>query len=229
MSSFPLYSERFRRPVIGLTELIRKNQGGLFREKDEYTPFMFRALVIAVDVEGGKLENVNGRPDGTRLEMSVRDRDGSVLARYPITPTKGPRNPKNSVRARVVSGDLDQFIDDDNLRTYWPMFPGADNPSPGELVYVVFEDSSYIHGLWLAKVPNNLVDDNANQILMSDALKDAHNSKITLYPDANTDDSRDAMTNAPRDPQRLSKLFSRSSSDQYTETDNLGVYPLPPP
>lgn len=216
-----MFNEKFRRPNISFTEMLKKGAAGQYRERGEYTQFMFRALVIACDTEGGKLESPSGEPIGDKLEVKVYDNTGAnLLAQYPVDPTTGPYNPKNSVRARIVSNNMDQIIDDDNLRTFWPMFPGADSPSAGELVYVVFEDEAMKHGLWLAKVPypEEPLDsvENAgsryvkphtkNQILMSDILSSAATSKKTLFPD--TPPEPTAADPSPlKKRQRLSELF----------------------
>lgn len=204
----PLFNEKFRRPSIGFAEVLKKGAGGMYREKDEYAPFMFRALVIAIDTEGGKLETPDGKPEGDgELEQRVYAPDGQQVAQYTITPTRGPRNPKNSVRARIVANNMDQFIDDDSLRTYWPLFPGVDNPSPGELVYVVFEDETMEHGLWVTKVPSNDPDETKNQMLMSEILKDAQNNKKVLFPDTSTTEKTTAEGAPIKEPNRLSKLY----------------------
>lgn len=176
MAGIPLYREKILRPEIGLTELLRKNAGGEFWERDEYVPFMYRAIVVAVDAAGGRLEN----PDGTvseALESRIPyvDSPGSSgqSFSYVVVPTKGPANPPNSLRARIVTNGLDQFLDDQHLRTFWPLFQNAFVPMPGELAYVVFEDSSFTHGLWLARVPMPFsnITQNSNRALLSDVLQ----------------------------------------------------------
>lgn len=206
----PVFNEKFRRPSISFAEILRKGAGGMYREKDQYVPFMFRALVIAVDVEGGKLETPDGQPDGSKLTQHVYGPEGGLLAKYDIEPTRGPRNPKNSVRARIVANNMDQFIDDDNLRTFWPLFPGVDNPSAGELVYVVFEDEEMTHGLWLAKVPTDDKEETKNQILMSTVLKQARASNRVLFVSSEpTGINRDGVP--IKQPHRLTSLFIDAS------------------
>lgn len=201
-------NERFHRPSINLVELLKKNFSGAFVERGDYLPFMFRALCLAVDTEGGKLETPDGKPEGTGLNVEIRESGTTKpLASYSVSPTFGPRNPKDSIRARIISADHDRFVDDDSLRTYWPLFPGLATPSPGELVYVVFEDDSRTHGLWLGKVPSNLPNENANQILMGQQLRQAHDSKITLYPDTQTTGERDRTGQEIKQPNRLSNMF----------------------
>lgn len=207
--STPLFNERIRRPTISFTDVLRKGASGVYRERDEYTPFMFRALVIAVDVEGGKLETPDRTPDGgSNLEQRVFDPDGKLVAKYDITPTPGPRNPKNSVRARIVTNNMDQAIDDDSLRTFWPLFPGVDNPSAGELVFVVFEDEQMTHGFWVAKVPSSDVDESKNQMLMSQMLKDVSSGKRSLYNDDQAPAAKQRPDGTPiKQPNRLTNLF----------------------
>lgn len=181
--SSPLFNEKFRRPTVGFTELLKKGIGGLLRERDEYVPFMFRALVIAADTQGGRLETPDSSLSSTSFTQVVVDQTGRQLASYEIRPTRGPKNPKGSVRARIVSNNMDKFIDDDDLRTFWPLFPGVQSPSAGQLVYVVFEDEEMTHGLWLAKVPLDTESENSNQILMSSVLSEGRPGNRNLFPD----------------------------------------------
>ena len=218
MPSSPLWNEKFRRPVVAFTELLRKGAGGAYREVGQYAAFMFRALVLAVDVEGGKLETPDGTPykkgqsdwetGGDILHQRVVGTDGkTTIAEYDITPTNGPVNPANSVRARIIGTNIDQFVGDDDLRCYWPMFPGFDNPSPGELVYVVFEDEEYTHGLWLARVPTNAANQTANQVILSDLGQSIQAGLRDKFTDSNTG-PRNADGSPRRDySQRLTSLF----------------------
>ena len=212
-----LSNEKFRRPSIAFQDILRKGSGGAYREKGQYSAFMFRAVVIAIDPEGGKLETPTGEPHikngkdwaegGDKLNQLVQFSDGTVI-NYDITPNKGPVNPPDSIKARIISSNMDQFISDDDLRVYWPMFPGISNVTAGEMAYVVFEDESFTHGLWLARVPTNLADETSNQILM-DSLSDEAKTALThLYDEPENAPTR--VNGSPiKDPQRLSKLFSR--------------------
>lgn len=140
--------DKFRRPELLLNEFLRKGAQGRFREKDEGVPFLYRALVLAVDVEGGKLEN----PDAAgSVSHNVNGKKYSVDART------GPKNPPNSIKARILTDGLDKFAADENLRVFWPFFPEniAVPVKPGEHVYVTFEDSHQLHGLWITKVPGH--------------------------------------------------------------------------
>jgi hypothetical protein len=218
VSSSPLYNEKFRRPVVAFTELLRKGSGGVFKEVGQYSAFMFRALVLAVDVEGGKLETPDAtvhrrgekdwEPGGTVLHQRVVGTDGvTLIAEYDVALTSGPVNPANSIRARIIGSNIDQFIGDDDLRCYWPMFPGFDNPSPGELVYVVFEDEEYTHGLWLARVPTNNANQTANQVVLSQLGQSIQSGAAQAFKDTNTSSSN-ADGSPRRDySQRLTNLF----------------------
>jgi hypothetical protein len=144
----PLTRDKFRRPELLFQEFLRKGAQGLFKERDEISPFLYRALVLAVDVEGGKLEN----PDASGgVSHNVNGKKFEVQARL------GPKNPPNSIKARILTDGFDKFSTDENLRVFWPFFP--ENISvpvkPGEHVYVVFEDSHLQHGLWVTKVPGH--------------------------------------------------------------------------
>ncbi len=213
-----LYNEKFRRPNIAFTDLLKKGAGGAFREKGEYVAFMFRALVIAVDVEGGKLETPTGEPykrgetdwekGADVLHQRVVGSNDILIAEYDITPTRGPVNPPNSIRARVIGNNMDQFVSDDDLRCYWPMFPGIANVSAGEMAYVVFEDESFTHGLWLARVPTNNVNQTACQILQSETVQAIQSGVRTAFNDAAQSPVGTAPSGSPiKDPQRLSKIF----------------------
>lgn len=148
MSSDPFTREKIRRPELIFNEILRKGAQGLYKERGEVTPFLYRALVLAVDVEGGKLENPNG--EGT-LVNEIGSNKIEIKAKL------GPANPQNSIKARILTDGIDKFASDENLRVYWPFFP--ENVSvpikPGEHVYVLFEDSNLQHGLWVSKIPGH--------------------------------------------------------------------------
>jgi len=211
--SAPIFNEKFRRPSIGFTEILKKGAGGFYRERDQYVPVMFRALVIAYDTKGGMLETPDGTPEGgTPYEQHVvvpgtsggAPRD---LGSYTVTPTLGPRNPKGSVRARILSNNIDQFTDDDSLRTYWPLFPGLHNPDAGELVYVMFEDEEMLHGLWVAPVPTSDPNENPNQVLISQLLQDVISGNQTLFGLVNAPADNSTANIPVKQPHRLTNLF----------------------
>jgi hypothetical protein len=213
-----LSNEKYRRPSIAFQDILRKGSGGVYREKGEYSAFMFRAVVIAVDTIGGRLETPTGKPHkksgdkwvegGKELEEIVREAKGPPLAKYSIVPNKGPVNPANSIKARIISNNMDQFISDDDLRCYWPMFPGISNISAGEMVYVVFEDEDFTHGLWLAKVPTNNPNQTSNQILKGQLLQDVKAGKAKLYDDSKAPIVGTNANGSPiKDAKRLTKLY----------------------
>lgn len=141
--------DKFRRPEQFFAEIMRKGIQGRFHEKDQSVPVLHRALVLAIDVIGGKLQN----PDGNG---SV-DHETSAGKTFTTKAIIGPINPKNSVKARILSDGFDQFLGDSNLRVFWPFFPEHMSVpiKPGEHVYIIFEDANYEHGLWLSKVPGH--------------------------------------------------------------------------
>jgi hypothetical protein len=141
----PLTADKIRRPDLLFKEILRKGAQGLYSEIDENPQVFMRALVLAVDVDGGKLENPDGRGSishelsGRKIEFNARI---------------GPENPPGSIKARVITEGYDKFSDDDEAKIFWPLFPETLSipVKPGEHVYVVFEDVSMQHGLWISKV-----------------------------------------------------------------------------
>lgn len=207
-------TDKFRRPVISFTETLINGANGTYRERGEYVQFMFKALVVAMDTQGGKLETPDGVPEGGALWQRVQYPNGKTdeyqVAGDDGKVNVGPRNPKNSVKARIISNGVDDFVDDDDLRVYWPLFPGVDNPSAGEVVYVVFEDETMTHGLWLSRAPLNGELDTANQVLMPAETdsKDTLSSKFPGAPPETSDGGSDAGTVSPqKDHFRLSRKF----------------------
>ena len=133
------------RPEAFLGEMLKKYARDGISETSDAPQFLMRASVVAVDVEGGKLENPSG-------EGSVsHDFDGK---KREFKATVGPKNPPNSVKARIVQDGQDQFMSDDDLGIFWPLFQGhVSMPiKPGEHVYVMFEDRMKKHGLWVSRV-----------------------------------------------------------------------------
>ena len=133
----------------------------MFNERDDNVAFLHRALVIAVDLDGGKLENPTGAGETSNVI------DGKTIT---VKATVGPVNPPNSVKARVMTDGFDQFTGDAGLRVFWPFFPEHISLpiKPGEHTYVIFEGTGYEHGLWVTKVPGH---DNVNIFMGSDAYK----------------------------------------------------------
>lgn len=148
MARSPLSKEKFRRPEIFLSELLKKSAQGFFREIDENNTFLYRAVVVAVDVFGGKLENTRGQGS---VEHVINGKSVDTVARI------GPDNPRNSIKARILTNGLDQFVGANDLKVFWPFFPEHMSIpiKPGEHVYIIFEDSEFQHGLWLTKIPGH--------------------------------------------------------------------------
>lgn len=131
----------YRRPELILSDLLQKTARG---EKERH---YYRAAVLAVDLEGGKLQNPDA--DG---ELAVMGRDGTTRKYRAIS---GPTNPRGSVKARIITDGFDRLLDDQSLRVFWPMFPQdmAGTPvTPGEHVYVMFEGEGMAHGIWVSRV-----------------------------------------------------------------------------
>ena len=184
----PLTRQKVHNPEIVLSDVLRKEAGGLYIERGEYVPFMFRAHVYAIDTEGGNLENPDG-DSSPPLQQTVTDGDGTRT--YDVKALVGPENPPDSVKARIIGSNIDQGVNDDELRVYWPMFPGLSNPSPGELVYVVFEDAERDHGLWIAKVPFDNRYRNPNSVMFSDVAKVSANENLSSNYDDNPNSTDD--------------------------------------
>jgi hypothetical protein len=131
----------YRRPELILAEIIERVGRGE-RERTYH-----RAVVMAVDLDGGKLQN----PDASG-EVVVTVRDGSQR-RYKAL--SGPLNPRGSIKARIITDGFDRLLDDQGLRVFWPMFPQdiAGTPvTPGEHVYVMFDGPGMAHGIWVSRV-----------------------------------------------------------------------------
>ena len=181
--SRPLTNQKFRRPLIALGDLLAKESAGSYVEQGDYVPFMFRAIVYAIDTLGGRLENPTG-DTSSAFQQTLTDSNGTRV--YSVYPKVGPKNPPDSIRARIIANNIDQFVDDDNLRTYWPLFPGLQSPSPGELIYIVFEDRNMAHGLWVSKVPFSNDFDNPSNIQFSDVSlaveKNNGDNSLSVFP-----------------------------------------------
>ena len=146
----------YRHPELILADLIRSHARSDGRER-HYR----RAAVVAVDLEGGLLQNESGSGS-----VVVRSRDGRTKT-YPAIP--GVNSPRGSIKARILTDGLDRLLADEDLRVFWPLFPQdqfAVPISPGEHVYVVFEDEGLVHGLWVSRVPGQ---DSANSFRGTDS------------------------------------------------------------
>lgn len=67
-----------------------------------------------------------------------------------------PRNPPNSIRARVYSSGLDATTPVQALPVFYPMLPPHISIplQPGEHVMVMFEDEARTSGFWICQVPS---------------------------------------------------------------------------
>jgi len=149
MAQDPFNINKFRRPELIFQDILRKGAQGLFVERSELTPLLQRALVLGVDVDGGKLENPQGSGN---ISHEINGNTINIKARL------GPENPPNSIKARIISNGQDKFSSDSTLKVFWPFFPeGISVPiKPGEHVYVLFEDTEMQHGLWISKIPGHV-------------------------------------------------------------------------
>src|SRR3990167_9739759 len=95
--------------------------------------FLYRAVVKQIDMVGGKLEKTS------------------------------PKNPRNSIKARIITNSYNAFLSDEDLPVFWPLFSHDKIPvKEGEHVYVIFEDERKQRGLWLTRAPEPLETDSKN-------------------------------------------------------------------
>lgn len=198
----PFSKDRFRRPERFWDEFLRKGVKGLFMERDEVVPVLYRAVVVGVDTEGGKLEN----PSGTgQITHNFNGNTFDCPARH------GPENPPNSVKARLITDGLDRFVTDEDLRVFWPFFPETSMVpiKPGEHVYVMFEDPQKIHGLWLSKVSGHT------------GVNYAPGEKTFVAPDQGSNlnkfpDTQAAVSSTDQPPKTNDDAAEQTSGDRLT-------------
>jgi hypothetical protein len=174
--------DKFRYPDQFLADLLRKGARDEIGHRSENPTIFHRALVIAVDVIGGKLQNPGA---SGKLVQKVAGKDIEVAA------IAGPPNPMNSIKARIISDGFDQFINDDDLRIFYPFLPDHISVpvKPGEHVFVTFEDAAYQNGLWLWKVPGH---QGINIVPGEKTFLKANNSKLSnLFPETSSASSPD--------------------------------------
>ena len=112
-----------------ISNMIRDYQEGRL----DNSRFLYQAVVIEVDSDGGKFEK------------------------------DPPRNPRNSIKARIITNSYSSFLSDENLPIFWPLFSHDKMPiNEGEHVYVLFEDEKRQRGIWLTRSPEPLETDNKN-------------------------------------------------------------------
>lgn len=135
-------SDWYRRPELILADVVMRAARGETTARHYH-----RAIVLAVDTDGGLLQNKDGTGG-----IDVVDRAGQTK-RYDAL--AGPDNPRGSIKARILTDGLDRLLDDADVRVFWPLLPPDQlgNPvSPGEHVYVIFEGAGMDHGMWIARV-----------------------------------------------------------------------------
>jgi len=128
-------TDKYRRPELILSDLIQGHAVGALTGK---VGKLWRAAVLAVDLEGGLLQNPFGN---------------GGLGRF--SALTGPENPRGAIKARILTDGLDRLLDDNETRVFWPLLPQdqiALPIAPGEHVYVMFEDEGLGHGLWVGRV-----------------------------------------------------------------------------
>jgi hypothetical protein len=89
-----------------------------------------------------------------------------------------PANPKNSIKAAIITNSYDSFTADEDLTVFWPLFSHDTVPiKEGEHVYVFFLDENHEHGLWLGRVAEPLEQDNKNYVDGIEKYKKNNTSK----------------------------------------------------
>lgn len=178
----------YRRPEKILAELIDKAARG---EKERTN---YRAVVIAVDLDGGRLQNADGSG-----ELIVKTRDGKSRAFKALI---GPPNPRGAVKARILTDAFDTLLEDQDLRVFWPMFPqdlSGTPATPGEHVYVMFEDVGMAHGIWI--------------------------SRVAGHESANSADGTLSYT-APSAPQTAMDSYEENGADYAKDDNSAGLAPI---
>lgn len=194
-----LFPEKF------LSELLRGGAQRRFVDRSENPSLIYRATVLAVDVEGGKLENPDSSGD---VSHEINGQSFKISAR------SGPKNPRNSVKARVLTNGLDQFVEDQNLRVFWPFF--SDHMTvpikPGEHVYVLFEDAEMRHGLWINKVPGH---EGVNVVVGETQFVPSSGGRLA--------NKFGIGTSSPQDPDNTDRFASESQVNELKLTQKFGL------
>ena len=187
----------FRRPEMLLAKVLDE------ASRDEPERLYRRAVVVAVDLEGGKLQN----PDAAG-SVKVTLRDGSQRS---YNATVGAANPRGAVKARILTDGFDRLLDDKSLRIYWPMFPqdlSGTPVTPGEHVYVMFEGEGTANGVWISRVAGQ---ESANSFEGKDSY-DAPSS-----PQSAMDVFEENGPQYPRDEQHAGLAPTRGAMSVYEE------------
>ncbi len=187
----------YRRPGLILAELIKKEARGDNEQGHHY----YRATVLAVDQDGGMLQNPNGIGG-----IDFSDRDGRQIH---FDALHGIENPRGSIKARILTDGFDRLLDDASTRIFWPMFAQdhIGSPiSPGEHVYVIFEGRGMAHGMWLSRVSGH---DSANSFRGSDSYTATSNrpSAMDSFEQNESDYSKDDGTASLAPPINSNSFF----------------------
>ncbi len=141
-------ADRLRFPEYFLSDLLHKSVREEIADKNTNPSIFKQALVLVVDVQGGKLQNPDAQ--GSVIQ-TINGRKVEVKA------SKGPKNPKNSIKARILTDGGDSLVGDEDLTIFYPMMPENFTPpiKPGEHALVFFTDSDNSNGLWVSKYPGH--------------------------------------------------------------------------
>lgn len=188
-----LNRDRLRRPEILFLDFIRKGAKGAFLERGEGLRIIYRAEVVAVDSEGGKIENPEGK--GSISIVNSAGKSVKIDARV------GPSNPKDSIKARILTDGHDKFANDENLKVFWPFLPESVTVpiAVGDKVMVLFEDEAQTHGLWIAKVPGtvNASDEDNSDSEQNSSAAAALNVPPAKKPEVSNIDTTPKSNNLP--------------------------------
>ncbi len=157
--------EWFKRPEVILSDLLKDFANSSVKK------LLYRASVVAVDPDGGKLQNKNGNG---YTEFNFGNKVKKINA------TVGLENPAMSIKARILTDGLDRLIDDNDLKVYWPLFQHSQMSCPivpGEHVFILFEDESLSSGLWVCRIPTT----SAANISAGSDLYDHNDEENSIY------------------------------------------------
>jgi hypothetical protein len=161
------------KPELIFSELLKDSFQENFKRIDSNSSIFKRAIVLAVDVVGGQLQNENGEGE---ILHTVNGKQVKFKA------LKGPSNPRNSIKARIISESEDKILPDSLTDIFWPVFPEHISIpiKPLEHAYVMYEDDNSYHGLWFCKISGH---ENLNFIKGSDTYKSSDKNITKLFTD----------------------------------------------
>ena len=113
-------------------------------------------LNLLRDYSSGKLDNTSFLYKAIVVKI---DQTGGQLE-------KDPKNPKNSIQARIIENSYHSMLNDVDLPVFWPLFPFDILPvKEGEHVYVIYENEKKDHGIWITRIPEPFETDKKNLTL----------------------------------------------------------------